>query len=173
MTAWLDKVLWNIDFHTEATLCWTDEKFRNLQGTYPVISISFAGIKESDYEKTRRKSVKPSPANTRSGVFLLKGELLAPQEKDTFRRKTIDMDDVDASLALRQLADYLSRYYKKTIILLDEYDTPYAGSLCKRLLGRTGRVYQESVQLYVQNESIFGKRSHDWSHQSEPRVHFF
>ena len=35
------------------------------------------------------------------------------------------MDDADASMALHNMAKYLSRYYgKKTIILLDEYDTP-------------------------------------------------
>lgn len=35
------------------------------------------------------------------------------------------MGDVDATLAINQLSEYLSRYYgKKVIILLDEYDTP-------------------------------------------------
>ena len=35
------------------------------------------------------------------------------------------MNDIDATLALYQLSDYLCRYYgKKVIILLDEYDTP-------------------------------------------------
>ncbi len=28
---------------------WKDEKYRNLQGTYPVISLSFANIKETDH----------------------------------------------------------------------------------------------------------------------------
>lgn len=50
---------------------------------------------------------------------------LTEQEKDSFRRKTIEMEDVDATLALNQLSEYLYRYYgKKVIILLDEYDTP-------------------------------------------------
>ena len=36
------------------------------------------------------------------------------------------MGDVDATLAINQLSEYLSRYYdKKVIILLDEYDTPF------------------------------------------------
>lgn len=29
---------------------WEEEKYRNLQGTYPVISLSFARIKENSYE---------------------------------------------------------------------------------------------------------------------------
>ena len=31
---------------------WQEEKYRKLQGTYPVISLSFARIKEKDYEKS-------------------------------------------------------------------------------------------------------------------------
>ena len=31
-----------------------DEKFRKLQGTYPVIFLSFAGVKQDTYEKTRQ-----------------------------------------------------------------------------------------------------------------------
>lgn len=34
---------------------WEEEKFRNLQGTYPVISLSFANIKEKTYENARYK----------------------------------------------------------------------------------------------------------------------
>ena len=33
----------------EGLSIWEEEKYRNLQGTYPVISLSFAGIKDSNY----------------------------------------------------------------------------------------------------------------------------
>lgn len=32
---------------------WEEEKYRALQGTYPVISLSFANVKENGYEKVR------------------------------------------------------------------------------------------------------------------------
>ena len=32
---------------------WKDKKYRDLQGTYPVISLSFAAVKGSTYESTR------------------------------------------------------------------------------------------------------------------------
>ena len=32
---------------------WKEERFRALQGTYPVIFLSFAGIKHTDYKNTR------------------------------------------------------------------------------------------------------------------------
>ena len=34
---------------------WKDEKYRKLQGAYPVISLSFANVKETDFATTRRK----------------------------------------------------------------------------------------------------------------------
>ena len=37
---------------------WKEEKYRKLQGTYPVISLSFANVKEVDDEKTLEDTVK-------------------------------------------------------------------------------------------------------------------
>ena len=37
----------------EGLSIWNDEKYRQLQGTYPVISLTFANIKEVDYESVR------------------------------------------------------------------------------------------------------------------------
>lgn len=109
----------------EGLSVWEQEKYRQLQGTYPVISLSFASIKESNYANARRKICQLLSDAYTAHNFLLAGDTLSPSEKDTFRRKTIDMDDVDATLALHQLSLYLSRYHgKKVIILLDEYDTP-------------------------------------------------
>lgn len=109
----------------EGLSVWKEEKYRNLQGTYPVIALSFANIKERNYHTTRRKICQLIAEEYARNAFLLEGDYLIEQEKDTFRRKTIDMDDVDATLALHQLSLYLSRYYgKNVIILLDEYDTP-------------------------------------------------
>lgn len=104
---------------------WQEEKYRALQGTYPVISLSFAGVKETDYYVTRRKICQLIASEYSRCRFLLQGDYLSEQEKDSFRRKTIEMEDVDATLSLNQLSEYLYRYYgKKVIILLDEYDTP-------------------------------------------------
>ena len=104
---------------------WKQEEYRNLQGTYPVIMISFANIKETNYAMARRKICQILTDEFNKYHFLLEGDCLTGQEKDTFCRKNIDMDDAEATLALNQLSLYLFRYYgKKVIILLDEYDTP-------------------------------------------------
>lgn len=109
----------------EGLSIWKEEKYRKLQGTYPVISLSFANVKERDYYNARRKISQLIASEYARCDFLLEGNYLSEQEKETFRRKSIDMDDVDATLALNQLSEYLCRYYgSKVIILLDEYDTP-------------------------------------------------
>ena len=109
----------------EGLSIWQEEKYRALQGTYPVISLSFANIKENNYKDTRDKIVQLLAREYARCAFLLEGDSLNGQEKDMFRRVTADMGDVDATLALHQLSEYLCRFYgKKVIILLDEYDTP-------------------------------------------------
>lgn len=109
----------------EKLAIWKEEKYRKLQGTYPVISLSFASIKDSNYETTRRKICQILSNLYSQYDFLLKGDCLDEKEKKFFESVTVDMGDVEATFALHQLSLYLSRYYgKKVIILLDEYDTP-------------------------------------------------
>ncbi len=109
----------------EGLFIWGEEKYRELQGTYPVISLSFASIKDNNYEDARKKICYLIAAEYNRQIYLLEGDLLTEPEKDTFRKKTPDMGDVEAVFALNQLSEYMNRYYgKKVIILLDEYDTP-------------------------------------------------
>ena len=104
---------------------WRNEAYRRLQGTYPVISLSFANIKETNYKNTRDKICQILTELFRDHNFLLKSEALSDEEKEEFKKISVDMDDVSATLALHCLSKYLYRYYgKKVIILLDEYDTP-------------------------------------------------
>ena len=39
----------------EGLSIWEEEKYRKMQGTYPVISLSFARVQEADYDTTRKK----------------------------------------------------------------------------------------------------------------------
>lgn len=104
---------------------WKEEKYRGLQGTYPVISMSFAGVKEKSLEQARKKICRIIKSVYDKYEFLLEGDTLSESEKKDFRQITTDMDDSVASYSLKALSDYLYRYYgKKVIILLDEYDTP-------------------------------------------------
>ena len=109
----------------EGLSIWQEEKYRKLQGTYPVISLSFANIKEMDYETTRKKILGLITELYSEYQFLLDEGILEGTEKAYFQRVTVDMDDADATMALHKLSKYLYDYCgKKVIILLDEYDTP-------------------------------------------------
>ena len=104
---------------------WGEEEYRKIQGTYPVLSLSFANVKEKEY-KTARKKICQFLTNLYAKYsFLIDSGVLHESDIRYFKRVSEDMDDSDATLALYQLSDYLYRYYgKKVIILLDEYDTP-------------------------------------------------
>lgn len=104
---------------------WKEEKYRKLQGAYPVVMISFADIKETSFVQTRKAICRVIKALYDRFDFLLKGDLLNEREKDDFKEISVDMEDSAVSFSLKMLSCYLARYYgKKVIILLDEYDTP-------------------------------------------------
>ncbi len=109
----------------EGLAIWQEEKFRAVQGTYPVISLSFANVKETNYRDTRAKICQMLADLYTDHSFLLESDALREGDKEFFRRVKADMGDVEATLAIHNLAKYLNRYYdKRVIILLDEYDTP-------------------------------------------------
>ena len=109
----------------EGLSIWKDEKYRKLQGTYPVIFLSFAEVKQPDYETAVQKIKRIITKLYLKYPELLKGDVLTEYEKKQFQSVTPDMDDVTAQSSLQDLCDYLTRYYnQKVIILLDEYDTP-------------------------------------------------
>ena len=135
----------------EGLSIWNYEKYRNLQGTYPVISLSFANIKEQDYKTTRKKICQLLTKLYAQHAFLLDSGLLYETDAAYFRRVSENMDDSDASLALYQLSDYLYRFYgKKVIILLDEYDTPmqeaYVNGFWNELVGFTRSMFNAAFK---------------------------
>ena len=109
----------------EGLSIWQEEKYRSLQGTYPVISLSFANVKETDFKTTSYRIRQLLMKAYEQNAFLRECEKLSDAEKAYFERMASEMREEDAPLALYQLSDFLFRYYgKKVIILLDEYDTP-------------------------------------------------
>lgn len=109
----------------EGLSVWKEKKYRDLQGTYPVISISLANVKEANFAAARKKICQLLTDIFSDYAFLLNSEVLEEEDKTFFRRINVNMDDMEASISLHNLCRYLNRYYKnKVIILLDEYDTP-------------------------------------------------
>ena len=107
----------------EGLSIWKEEKYRELQGQYPVIFVSFADVKERDYESAVRK-IKHILVDLYLQYEFLKKNF-SESEQMRYRQISYNMDNVAAQDALKSLAALLSSYYgKKAIILLDEYDTP-------------------------------------------------
>ncbi len=104
---------------------WKEEKYRRLQGRYPVIFLSFADVKETSFGNARDKICRIIKSlYDRYSVLQDKG---SKQKKlpDIFHEISPTMEDSVASYSLKALSEFLADYYgKKVIILLDEYDTP-------------------------------------------------
>ena len=109
----------------EGLSVWNEDSYRALQGSYPVISLSFANVKEQTYKGAKRKICQLLVNLYVENHFLLESGVLEEKDKDFFHRVDVDMEAGDAAMAIYQLSSYLYRYYgKKVILLLDEYDTP-------------------------------------------------
>lgn len=104
---------------------WENDAFRKLQGTVPVISLSFSNVKCDTYEEalTQLKQVVADlyldhPEIRKSGIL---------QEPDTeyFDGIARGLPEMNFMVSLRKLCGYVQSYYKKkAIVLLDEFDTP-------------------------------------------------
>lgn len=113
---------------------WKKEKYRKMQGTYPVIFLNFSAIKGSNYEDARDGIIMAINEAYSEHRYLLESNELTDGERKCFEEldyyaknpgiKKQVANDIICN-AVKNLANCLSRYYKKkVIILLDEYDTP-------------------------------------------------
>ena len=104
---------------------WQYEEYRKLQGTYPVISLSFAGVKDV----TCGEAI-ASICDIQRELYvhyseLLDSESLLEEEKHIFKQMMSEVTSDTAKRAVYYLCSYLYKHFgKKAIILLDEYDTP-------------------------------------------------
>lgn len=102
-----------------------NEKLKKIQGTWPVISLSFADVKASTFVLAREKICVLIRELYNKHDYLLTQGILKENDQEFFHEIFSTISDSSASYALKNLSGYLSRYYgKKVIILLDEYDTP-------------------------------------------------
>ncbi len=100
-------------------------RYRSLQGTYPVIALSFARVKETSYRYARKKICRIIKELYNQYSFLEDSDKLNEDEKRFCRGVSADMEDDVAVDSLNALSGFLAKHYgKKVLIFLDEYDTP-------------------------------------------------
>ncbi|RHP23262.1 hypothetical protein DWZ63_12580 [Clostridium sp. AF34-13] len=130
---------------------WNNEKYRKLQGTYPVIFLSFAGIKQVKYNETVIKIKDELIRIYNEYDYIMKSGIYNTNEKMQYQSVCVGMSDTVAQEALKNLSNYLSRYYgKKVIILLDEYDTPmqeaYVNGYWEELIAFTRSLFNSTFK---------------------------
>jgi len=104
---------------------WEEEKYQKLQGTYPVIFLSFATVKGANFKDTRENIVQLIIDLYAKFNFLQESDVLNSEEKKYFTYVCETMPNAIIQSSLHRLALCLCKHYnKKVIILLDEYDTP-------------------------------------------------
>ena len=135
----------------EGLSIWEHEKYRRMQGTYPVISLSFANVKERDYPSAVQRINQILVELYNDTRFLTEGNLLSEEEKEFIGSISMNMPEVISTMAIHRLSKFLYYYYgKKVIILLDEYDTPvqeaYVGGYWDGLTGFIRSLFNSSFK---------------------------
>ena len=115
----------------EGLSIWESEKYRQLQGSYPVIFVSFARIKADNYKDAKRQLFAIMKDLYEAYPFIPEDNSISEiaRTMKEYRRSGRDDNDAinetDLALSIHDLSGYLKKYYaKQVIILLDEYDTP-------------------------------------------------
>ncbi|MCM1222265.1 MAG: ATP-binding protein [Lachnospiraceae bacterium] len=125
LSIWREKSPGGGNLSNGAMLADENYKFRMIQGTWPVISLSFANVKETTYQNAVLRISQILTDLYHKNAFLLQGSFLSEAEKKEYHKVSMDMPEITASMAIHKMSEYLFRYYgKKVIILLDEYDAP-------------------------------------------------
>lgn len=104
---------------------WEDEEFLSLQGTYPVIRISFAGIGGKNYLSIVCQINQVLTKLYDNYEFLMGEPEMNEKGRKFFQSVSEEMNETTATFSIYQLSRYLFYHYrKKSIVLLDEYDVP-------------------------------------------------
>ena len=85
---------------------WKEQKYRELQGTYPVISLTFSSIKERNYQDAKKKICATIQMLYQKYRFLIDKDVLNEQEKDEFLKVSAETPEYEASLTLKKLSAY-------------------------------------------------------------------
>ncbi len=142
----------------EGLSIWKEEKYRQLQGTYPVIAFSFANIRETTFQEARKRISQIITELYNRFDFLLCSDSLNENERALFRKISAGEAKDEETNSLKTLSNYLMQHYgKKVIILLDEYDTP---------------MQEAYVSGYWDElKSLYGMCSDDRHYPCEQRIH--
>lgn len=84
----------------EGLAVWQEDKYRKMQGTWPVISLSFAKVKESSYSQAKKKICHIITNLYNQYDFLLSSGILNEKEKGYYEKISAEMEEYIASDSL-------------------------------------------------------------------------
>jgi hypothetical protein len=95
-------------------------------GKYPVIDFSFKKIKSTKFELAYEDFKKEISREYKKHRYILESDIMLDYEKDKYMKiMTLKASQSDYTDTIYDLSEYLMKYFgKKTIVLVDEYDTP-------------------------------------------------
>jgi len=139
---------------------WKEEKYRKLQGTYPLIFLSFADVKKDNFKDTKNDIISIINEAYKQHSYLIGSNILTDAEKGIFDKfenysKNTDVNkEISNEIVCRAIKDLASMLYrtfgKKVIILLDEYDTPmqeaYVSGYWKELVAFTRSLFNATFK---------------------------
>ena len=109
----------------EGLAIWKDEKYRELQGTWPTIFITLAGMKPESYGEALSFFTGIINQLYREHAYLLNSDILTEEDNKYITDISYSNKINDMYSCVNKLSELLYRHYgKKVIIILDEYDTP-------------------------------------------------
>ena len=180
----------NLTLFAHLKIWQTENYIKEKQGKYPVIYLSFKDAKANSWEESYKYIVSEIISLYGKHAYLLDSNVLLDHEKNIYFDILNEKADVTKyGNSLKQLSEYLYRYYKQNVvILIDEYDTPIqagfkkfydeAITFIRNLLGGafkdnnylykgvlTGilRVSKESIFTGLNNVSVFSVLDDEFS----------
>ncbi len=120
----------NVNLFTQLNIWKTEEEIVQKQGKYPIIYLSFKDAKQNTWDDTLQHIKIEIAKLFRTHNYLLKDNTLMDNEKLEFEKiANRTAHNVDFEVSIKQLSEYLHRYYQQeVVILIDEYDTPIQAS---------------------------------------------
>ena len=99
-------------------------KYKDVQGTYPIINLSFKELKQNTYESviSQFRILMSSVYDSKKYIY----DTLDENKKNTFNDILFERSSIEhLKNSIKFLSECLYRYHnKKVIILIDEYDVP-------------------------------------------------
>ncbi len=102
------------------------DEYMQHQGKYPVVSVTFKDIKESNYESAKLHLSKDLSVLYSSHIELLSSSKLSDQDKIDFEKiLKKGASEIDLQASIKDLTRYMYLHHgQKPWLLIDEYDTP-------------------------------------------------